>query len=91
MLVLNGTSPYYAFCSCGRWFTVEDWSRLRFVGWQKWLGEGERELRDCVCGSTMVGPERERDNLASALDQFEKFSRLLVDNAFCQLDRKARR
>ena len=37
-----------ALCSCGRGYTAEEWSTLRYVG--EMLG---LEMRDCTCGSSI--------------------------------------
>jgi len=45
-----------ARCGCGATYTIDQWSRLRYVGE---MGDGDGgvlELRDCRCGSTLARP-----------------------------------
>jgi len=41
-------------CSCGRTYTKAQWKKLPFVGYQKYEWGEVQEMRNCVCGSTMV-------------------------------------
>jgi hypothetical protein len=41
-------------CACGLCYSAEGWAALRYVGAMSDGEDGEIELRDCACGSTLA-------------------------------------
>jgi hypothetical protein len=41
-------------CRCGRSWSRDEWATLVFVGYTDGGEDGELELRNCVCGSTVA-------------------------------------
>lgn len=52
--VRNPEMVVFKKCACGRTYTEEEWKQLYLLGYQRWEWGEEQEMRNCVCGSTMV-------------------------------------
>ena len=50
--------PWPKKCRCGQCWTAESWAALFFVGYADGGEDGELELRNCVCGSTLAVQRR---------------------------------
>ncbi|HEY2509468.1 MAG TPA: hypothetical protein VGI39_01310 [Polyangiaceae bacterium] len=47
-------APIVKACRCGRAYSAETWSALKYVGTSRYPWGEVQELRDCPCGSTIA-------------------------------------
>lgn len=52
----EGASHFPKHCRCGAQWTRDTWRELPLVGYADGGDDGELELRNCRCGSTLAVP-----------------------------------